>query len=222
MATVPMVGETRFLIEEVSWEAYEALLKCWASRSKRMTYDRGRLEFMSPLLSHENYGSLICQLVWAYTLERRIPRHSGRSTTLKRESEQRGLEPDDCFWIQNEPRMRGRQEFDPEQDPPPDLAIEIDITSSSLPRMSIYATLGVPEVWRFDGSVFTINLLRDGAYQESDRGQALPAMTTEVVTRFLSLGDQMGEVELMTAFIDWIREDVSGEAPRKSKRPRKK
>jgi Uma2 family endonuclease len=222
MATVPMVGETRFLIEEVSWEAYEALLKCWASRSKRMTYDRGRLEFMSPLLSHEQYGSLLGRMIWGFAFERRIPVHSGRMVTLKRESMERGLEPDDCFWIQNEPRMRCRKEFDSEEDPPPDLAVEIDITTSSLPRMSIYATLGVPEVWRFDGTTFTINLLREGAYLESERGLALPAMTTEVVTRYLSLSDQVGEVELMAEFIDWIREDVSRESPRKSKRPRKK
>src|SRR5262245_35011499 len=130
-----------------------------------MTYDRGRLEFMSPLHAHQNYGSLICQMIWAYTLERRIDRHSGRSTTLRRESEQRGLEAEDCFRIQNEHRMRGRKDFDAERDPPPDLAVEIDITSSSLPRMSIYATLGVPEVWRFDGTTLTINLLRRGRYE---------------------------------------------------------
>ena len=145
MATVPVVGERRYVITDVSWETYEALLKDWKGHSKRMTYDHGSLEFTSPLLAHEHDGSLICQFIWAYTLERRIPRHSGRSMTLRRESEQRGLEPDDCFWIQNESRMRGRTDFDPEQDPPPDLAVEIDITSSSLPRMSIYATPGVPE-----------------------------------------------------------------------------
>ena len=185
-----------------------------------MTYDRGRLEFTSPLHAHENYGSLICQMIWAYTLERRIDRHSGRSTTLRRESEQRGLEPDDCFWIQNEHRMRGRKDFDAERDPPPDLAVEIDITTSSLPRMSIYATLGVPEVWRFDGETLTINLLREGGgYEETASGVALPELTTDVVTRFLLMSDQMSEVECIAAFVDWVRE----EAPAKGrKRPRKK
>jgi Uma2 family endonuclease len=162
VATVPMVGEQRYLIEEVSWEAYEALLKSWESRSKRMTYDHGRLEFMSPSLSHEQYGKLIGRIVEDFAIERKVPFHSGRMTTLKREDMRRGLEPDDCFWIQNEPHMRCRKEFDPESDPPPDLAIEVDITSSSLNRMSIYATLGVPEVWRFDGAQLSIHLLREG------------------------------------------------------------
>jgi Uma2 family endonuclease len=164
MATVPLVGERRFLLEEVSWEAYEALLKGWRSRSKRITYDRGSLELMSPLLSHEQYGTLLGRLVVFFAFERKIPLHTGRMLTIKRESMQRGLEPDDCYWIQNEPSMRSRKDFDADSDPPPDLAIEVDINSSSLDRMSIYAALGVPEVWRFDGTAFSINLLRQGSF----------------------------------------------------------
>jgi Uma2 family endonuclease len=221
VATVPLVGEQRFVIEDVSWEAYEALLKSWESRSKRMTYDNGRLEFMSPSLSHEQYGKLIGRMVESFTLERRIAVHSGRMTTLKREAMKRGLEPDDCFWIQNELRMRCRKEFDPDNDLPPDLAIEVDITSSSLPRMSIYATLGVPEIWRFDGARISIHLLHEGGeYEESEHGLALPELTPDVVMRFLNLSDQMGETELMVEFQEWTRGKAKGR--RKTKRPRKK
>src|SRR4051794_18032759 len=116
MATVPLVGEKRTLLEHVSWEAYEALLRSWADLPKRMTYDRGRLEIMSPLLSHEQYGSLIGRMVETFTLERRIPLHAGGGTTFRREEMQRGLEPDRCYWIQNAPQMRSRKEYDPEQD----------------------------------------------------------------------------------------------------------
>src|SRR4051812_27598495 len=108
MATVPLVGEERILLHHVSWEAYEALLKSWGSLPARMTYDRGTLEIMSPLLPHEQYGKLIGRMVEAFTLERRIPLHSGRSTTFRKEVKKRGLEPDECYWIQNEPRMRSR------------------------------------------------------------------------------------------------------------------
>src|SRR5260370_39130270 len=169
MATVQIVGERRFLFEKVNWEAYEALLKTWQDLPVRMTYDQGRLEIMSPLLSHEQYGSLLAQMVEAFTLELRIPRHTGGSTTFKQEAKERGLEPDECYWIQNEPRMRSRKEFDPDTDPPPDLAIEVDITSSSLDRMSIYADLGVPQVWRFDGDTLTMNLLPKGTYRTTAR-----------------------------------------------------
>jgi Uma2 family endonuclease len=117
--------------------------------------------------------------------------------------------------------MRSRKEFDPETDPPPDLAIEVDITSSSLNRMSIYATLRVPEVWRFDGTTFSIHLLReDCEYEERDHGKALPELTKEVVTRFLALSDQLGETELLGEFLRWVRGQEKGR--RKAKRPPKK
>lgn len=226
MATVEVLGEQRVMFEEVSWEAYEALVKSWADLPVRMTYDHGRLEIMSPLLPHELYGALIAQIVETFTLEMRIPRCTGGSTTFKRVAKQRGLEPDECYWIQNEPRMRSRKEFDPERDPPPDLAIEVDITRSSLDRMSIYADLGVPEVWRFDGETLTIHVLVKGKRHEtSPRSLALPALLPEVVQRFLEESNEMGEVELMRAFLRWVRTEVKGKkkpARKKPPRPRKK
>src|SRR5262249_45118647 len=147
----------RFLVEGVSWASYESLLHDFRERGARMTYDRGRLEFMMPLYPHESYGHLIGRLIEMFAFEMNIPIHGGRSTTLKRELLQHGLEPDESYWIQNEARMRGKKDLDLEADPPPDLAVEIDITSSSLPRMSIYASLSVAEVWRFDGAVVTFH-----------------------------------------------------------------
>jgi Uma2 family endonuclease len=221
MATVQVAAEQRVVLEHVSWEAYEALLKSWADLPVRMTYDQGRLEIMCPQLYHERSRALIVQMVEAFTLERRIPRHTGGSTTFKREAKKRGLEPDGCYWIQNEPRMRSREDFDPEQDPPPDLAIEVDITSSSLDRMSIYADLGVPEIWRFDGTRLSIHLLREGGnYEESERSLALPELTPDVVMRFLAMSAEMGETELLLAFLDWVR--LQAKPPRKARRPRKK
>jgi Uma2 family endonuclease len=224
MATVQIAAEQRILLEYVSWEAYEALLKSWADLPIRMTYDQGRLEIMSPLLSHEQYRALMSQMVETFTLERRIPRHTGGSTTFRREARRRGLEADACYWIQHEPQMRSRKDFDPERDPPPDLAIEVDITSSSLDRMSIYADLGVPEVWRFDDQGFSINLLGERRlYEKSELSRALPALTPDVVARFLDLSDEMGETELLLAFRDWVRNEAPPEqTERKARRPRKK
>jgi Uma2 family endonuclease len=171
-----------------------------------MTYDNGWLEIMSPLHSHEQYGALLRQLIEAYTEALSIPRHSGGMTTFRRKAKKRGLEPDACYWIQNERRMRGRKEFDPEVDPPPDLAIEVDITSSSLDRMSIYASLGVPEVWRFDDETLTINLLQsNGKYAPSTRGRALPGLPPDEVMRFLRLSDQQEETSLIRSFRSWAR-----------------
>jgi Uma2 family endonuclease len=155
-----------------------------------------------------------------------VPIHGGKSTTLKRELAQRGLEPDESYWVQNEPRMRGKKEFDLETDSPPDLAVEIDITSSSLPRMSIYASLGVAEVWRFDGSALTFEGLEAGQqYVALERSRAFPALNPERMWQFLEDSDRLSEHELTAALIDWVRREVKpaakkkgGSAPRK--RPR--
>jgi Uma2 family endonuclease len=212
----------RFLVEGVSWASYESLLHDFRERGARMTYDRGRLEFMMPLHPHESYGHLIGRLIEMFAFEMNIPIHGGRSTTLKRELLQRGLEPDESYWIQNEARMRA--------DPPPDLGVEIDITSSSLARMSIYASLGVAEVWRFDGSVVTFHGLEAGQqYVVLEQSRAFSALTPAVIQGFLEQRDRLSEHELMAALIDWVRREIkpkkkdkgSGRVPRRNG-PRKK
>jgi Uma2 family endonuclease len=225
MSTMQIVDEHRVLFEQVSWEAYEALLKSWEERNVRLTYDRGMLEILSPFLGHERPAAIIRQMVHIFTLELSIPLRSGGSTTLRSAAKRRGLDPDKCFWIQNEGRMRLRRDFDLERDPPPDLAIEVDITSSSLDRMSIYADLGVPEVWRFDGETFSIQLLAEGkAFEASDRSPALPLLPPDVVQRFLERSDAMDDTELMVEFLEWIRKEVKKKKKpaRKTRRPRKK
>jgi len=228
MATVPVLarGEERMLLRDVNWEAYEALLKSWADRPVRLTYDNGSLEIMSPLHSHEQYGALLGRLIEAFTEERRLPIHTGGSTTFKRAARQRGLEPDECYWIQNEPHMRGRKEFNSESDPPPDLAVEVDITRSSLDRMSIYASLGVPEVWRCDGATLTIHLLQaDEAYAPSAQSSALPDLPPDEVLRFLRRSDEEDETSLIRSFRSWVRKQVRTSrkpSAKRSRQPRKK
>jgi len=220
----------RFLVEGVSWASYESLLHDFRERGPRMTYDRSQLEFTRPLYPHELNAHLMRRMIDMFTFEMGIPVLGGKSTTLKKELAQRGLEPDESYWIQNEPRMRGKREFDLETDPPPDLAVEIDITSSSLPRMSIYASLGIPEVWRYDGATLTFQGLEPGQqYVLLDHSRALPALTPAVILGFLEESDRLSENELMHALIDWVRREVkpkkkskgSGRPPRRNG-PRKK
>src|SRR5262249_12678957 len=154
MATAQLAVPQRLLLSNVNWQSYEDLLEKLEERHIRLSYDRGELEIMTLTHEHEHYGSLLGRLIEALTEELNVPIHSGGSTTFKRKSKRRGLEPDKCYWIQNEPSMRGKKTFDVKTDPPPDLAVDVDISSSSLKRMAIYAALGVPEIWRFDGEVF--------------------------------------------------------------------
>jgi Uma2 family endonuclease len=114
------------------------------------------------------------------------------------------LEPDQCYYIQNEAAVRNRDRLDLTQDPPPDLAIEVDITSSSIDQLAIYAALGVPEVWHYDGQTLTIYHLVAGDYESHDRSLSLPQLTTTEVVRFLELRQTMGETSLIRQFRQWV------------------
>lgn len=197
------------LLSPVSWGTYEALLKDLDSPGVRLTYDNGSLEIMTLGHGHERFSRLIGRLIESLTEELNIPIHSGGSTTFKREAKKRGLEPDECYWIQNELPMRGKREFDIETDPPPDLAIEIDITSSSLNRMSIYAMLGVKEVWRFDGETLAVSCLEpDGSYTPRKQSPTFPSLPLGRVLRFLQDSEARDETSLVRRFRAWVRKEL--------------
>ena len=153
------------VLQTVSWPTYQALIHDLESEpGKRLTYDQGTLEIMVPLPPHEAYKRLLGRLVEVTTEETATEIRSLGSTTWSRADLQKGLEADECYYIQNEQAIRGKDRIDLTVDPPPDLAIEVDNTSSSINRMAIYAALGVPEVWRFDGETLTICRLINGQY----------------------------------------------------------
>jgi Uma2 family endonuclease len=148
------------LLENIRWQTYQALLKDIEEQPGiRMTYDHGTLEIMAPLDPHEAYKKLLGRLVEAATEELNIEIRSLGSRTCSREDMARGLEPDQCYYIQHELAVRGKKQLDLNQDPPPDLVIEIDITNSSMNRMRLYEALQVPEVWQYDGRELTVYCL---------------------------------------------------------------
>ena len=199
----------RFLLKNISWQTYEALLKDLESqRGIRLTYDRGLLEIMTPLAPHERNSRLIGRLVEALTAELNIEICSLGSLTCKREDLARGFEPDECYYIQNKPVIRSLEQIDLNQYPPPDLAIEIDITSSSINRLALYASLGVPEVWRYDGSRLIIYQLEGGEYKVCDRSSTFPLITSSEIIRFLELRKTTGETSLIRLFREWVRNQV--------------
>jgi Uma2 family endonuclease len=194
------------LLENISWQTYQALLKDIEEQPGiRMTYDHGNLEIMAPLDPHEAYKKLLGRLVEAATEELNIEIRSLGSRTCSREDMARGLEPDQCYYIQHELAVRGKKQLDLNQDPPPDLVIEIDITNSSINRMRLYEALQVPEVWRYDGRELTVYCLENEKYQIRDRSEALPQLTPSQLVRFLKLAETMGETSLIRSFREWIR-----------------
>jgi Uma2 family endonuclease len=207
-AIAEITSEPCVLLENISWETYEALLEEIGEQQIRLTYDDGRLEIMTMSLGHEGFGCWIGRLIYSLTLELDIPIKSGGSTTLKRKFKKKGLEPDECYWIQNEEVMRGKQEFDIKTDPPPDLAVEVDKASSSLDRMPIYAALKVPELWRFDGERLRVYRLQKDKYRETKRSPTFPFLPLDKMTEFILQSTEQEENNLLRAFVRWIREDI--------------
>lgn len=193
----------------IDWKTYSRLLHAFAEQPAiRLTYDRGELEIMSPRLEHDDDGSLLGDLVFALTEELGLPLKRGGSTTLRRRLQERGIEADECFWIANAHRMAGRRHLDLRRDPPPDLAIEVDVTHSSLDRLGIYAALKVPEVWRLHGDALTFHVLQaDGAYTAADRSLAFARVAPADLLPFLQEARQAGdENAVIRKFRQWIRQ----------------
>jgi Uma2 family endonuclease len=155
---------------------------------------------------HESQSYLLARLVDALTEELGLPVKGGRSTTFRRRKKQRGLEPDNCWWIANEAAVRGKSEIDLRRDPPPDLALEIDVTHSSLDRLAIYAALGVPEVWRLENVHLVCYLLAGGQYATSAVSQAFPGLTVADLASFLQLAGQMDDNAIVRQFRAWVRQ----------------
>ena len=197
------------LMHGVPWETYEFFLEALEGRHLRLTYDEGDLEIMTLTHEHENWGTLLGRFIETLTLELDIDIHSGGSTTLRRVLKEKGLEADECYWIQNERVMRGKKKFKIERDPPPDLAIEVDITRSSLNRMGIYAALRVPEIWVFNGKTLRVFLLgTNGKYKESSTSLAFPWLPIAEVERFLKENETMSETALLRAFSKWVGDTI--------------
>jgi Uma2 family endonuclease len=196
----------RVLFREISWRTYQLLVKDFEQQPAiRLTYDRGLLEIRMPLDPHETYKKLLGRLVEALTEELEIEIRSLGSRTCDREDLARGLEPDQCYYIQNEQAVWDKEQIDLSQYPPPDLALDIDITQSSINRLDIYANLGVPEVWRYDGQSLTMYRLEQQKYQICSSSIAFPRLIPSDLERFLELKKTTKENALIRQFREWVR-----------------
>lgn len=208
---IPASGQPPAVLYDIDWQTYTRLLRVFERRRRfRHTYDRGTLEIMSPLWQHEGPGRLLGRFVDVLTEELNLPCRLGGSLTLRRRRKRRGLEPDNCYWIANAPRLQGRQQLDLRSDPPPDLAIEIDVTRSSLDRMSIYAALGVPEVWRLSTSGLAFHILDAGVYQVRPNSLSFASLACADLPPFLALWGQTDDTTIVRQFREWVRQQLLG------------
>jgi len=208
-STLIQTPTTGILLKNISWQTYESLLHELAQQGGiRLTYDRGNLEIMTPSAPHEKYKKILGRFVESVSDELNVEICSLGSLTCRREDLARGLEPDQCYYIQNENVVWDKEQIDLNQDPPPDLVVEIDVTSSSIDRLSLYASLGVPEVWRYDGNRLIIYQLEAQEYVERDVSPTFPFLSQVEMLRFLELRRTTKENALIRLFREWVRSQI--------------
>lgn len=199
------------VLQDIDWGTYTRLLRAFERRRGfRLTYDRGTLEIMSPLWEHERPAYLLGTFIDCIVQELRIPYEPGRTVTLRRRRKSRGLEADNCYWIASVGRLAGKTHLDLRVDPPPDLAIEVDITRSSLDRMGIYAVLGVPEVWRLTSAGLSFHILENGVYQVRPHSLSFSQLASTDLVGFLARFGHVSTTALVAEFRDWVRQVLLG------------
>jgi Uma2 family endonuclease len=186
----------KVILDNITWETYQRLMEERSECPKpRYAYDRGRLEIMVTSYEHENLKHLIGTLVELLAGELEMDIEAAASTTFQREDLAQGFEPDASFYIQQAGRIRGKKQIDLHTDPPPELVIEIDITHPSLNRFSIFAGLGIPEVWRYHRHALIILKLKDEAYRAEEISGIFPGLTSADLTRLISDGQEVKRSE---------------------------
>lgn len=205
MSLASTFGEQRVLLRSISWQTYETLADNPDRSGKLMTYDQGLLEIMSPSRAHESDKSLLGRLVEMYSLVNGIDIASSASTTFKRPDLKRGFEADESYYIGNERLVRGQREIDLAIDPPPDLVIEIEMTRSAINKMALLASIGVPEVWRYDGQSLWIGRLREDDYEPIVASEVLPGFPADHAVATLKAVGSASETELVRRFVDTLR-----------------
>ena len=201
---------SHLVLQDISWETYEQLLEIFAERSTpRMTYYQGTLELMVPLPEHERYSWTLGRLIVALSEEIGIEIIGLKSSTWRSEPKKAGNEADECFYIQNEALMRGKLTIDLKNDPPPDLAVEMDLTSSSINKMAVYAELKVPEVWIWKKGTLIINILNDTGYVESETSLAFGSFPVKELAQFMHLDSEKGENARIREFREWVRSHLN-------------
>lgn len=196
-------------LKNVSWQQFQDILEnLGESRSARLSYSQGRLEIMTPLPEHEDDKVIIGDLVKAILEEMDIEFRSLGSTTFENAAMKQAVEPDDCFYIKNEAKIRGKKRINLEIDPPPELAIEIDITSRT--RFNNYQDLGVTELWRYNGKNLEINILQSGQYIQSEKSLIFSNLPiADVLHNFVEQSKIRGRNATMKAFRAWVREQLA-------------
>lgn len=196
-------------LQPVSWQGFEEIIsKLGQRRSSRIAYANKILEIMAPLPEHERSKVLIADLVKTLLKVQKRQWEPLGSTTFKRENMAAGIEPDDCFYIQNYKAAIGKNRLDLSVDPPPDLALETDLTSKT--ELDAYEALRVPELWSYERGKLKINVLREGRYVDSETSPTFPGIAVvEIIPQFMQRAKEVGVSQALEEFEAFIREAIT-------------
>jgi Uma2 family endonuclease len=198
----------QLLLENVNWQQLETLLvELGERRASRLSYSNGRLEIMVPLPEHEKAKEIIGDLVKIILDSQQIAFETLGSTTFKNQQMSQAVEPDTCFYIQNQAAVIGKNRLDLTIDPPPDLAIEIDLTSRT--QLDNYRILGVPELWRYGRRGLQIHILQNGKYTDSNASSVFPHLPMiELVNQLVQQSQTAGRYQAIQTLKKWIKEHL--------------
>ncbi len=204
----PIEARQMFTLDNITWDQYVTIADALPDKpGLRITYDGERLELMTTSQRHERVKRLIGRMIEMTTLELMMDLQSGGNVTMRREDIERGLEPDECYWIANARAMIGVNDLDMTIHPPPDLALEIDVKSRSIARQPIYAKLGVLEIWRYDGTrIQPLRLEENGEYTPIKHSLSLPFLRVADLLPFLDRSDTETESDTIRTFVSWLHE----------------
>ena len=197
------------VVYDVAWASYLEFLDATADFKLRHTYDEGTLEMMSPRKDHDWVAKVIARMIEAFTLAMDIPIQSIGSTTLQASKGGRGVQPDETYYLTKEPRVRCKDTYEPGKDPPPDLAVEVEVTRTCLPRLPVFAAIGIREVWRVDrrgrARFYRLNAKKK-EYEPVERSIAFPFLKPADLMRFVKRRTELGETAVVREFVDWATE----------------
>jgi Uma2 family endonuclease len=205
----------KLILEDVPWDVYTRLLRTFEERHLRLTYDRGRLEIMTLCHERESLRCILGRFAITLTEELNLPIRGGGSTTLRSRKKKKAIEPDDSFWIAHEADIRNNKVINLRNDPPPDLALEVNIPRSSINRMRIYAALNVPEVWRWDKNGLGFSTLNaNGKYESVAVSPTFPLPISPAdLLPFIAMREQMDDNAVIRQFRAWIRNKRAASQP---------
>lgn len=202
-------AEYRAILPNISWQTFKTLLvEMGDERNFRLAYDRGKLEIMTPLMPHENSNRLIEVFVGVLCEELGFEIKRSGSVTLTRNDLQRGVEPDSSYYIQNESLVRDKENIDLAIDPPPDLVLEVEYSRSVIDKFKLYASMGVSEFWRYNGSVLRVYVLEGGQYIECPDSPTFAPIAVSEIPWFIQESKKLGEITITRSFRTWVRQQL--------------